>query len=68
MTFHDLRHTFGALAIRAGVSPKTLQELMSHASFKVTMDTHGHLYDADKRSAMNDLDRVIGAARPIPAP
>jgi integrase len=64
VTFHDLRHTFAALAIqgggKGGTDAKVLQELMGHASFAVTMNTYGHLYDADKRAAVDELDALIG--------
>jgi integrase len=42
---HDLRHTFAALLIAANVPAKAIQEHLGHSSFKVTMDTYGHLYE-----------------------
>ncbi len=46
--FHDLRHTYASLMIRAGIHPKVLQSLMGHSSIRVTMDTYGHCQDADE--------------------
>ena len=69
VVFHDLRHTFAALIIsKAAAHPKVLQVLMGHHSFKVTMDTYGHLYDEDKTAALEALDRAIGVGSPTSAP
>lgn len=43
-TFHDLRHTSAALAIRAGAHPKAIQERLGHASIRTTLDIYGHLF------------------------
>jgi integrase len=42
--FHDLRHTYAALSIAAGVDIYTLSRWMSHSSISVTADRYGHLY------------------------
>ena len=38
--FHDLRHTFAVLSIKAGVNLKTLSETMGHYSVAFTLDTY----------------------------
>lgn len=38
--FHDLRHTFAVLSIKAGVDLKTLSETMGHYSVAFTLDTY----------------------------
>lgn len=40
--FHDLRHTWATLALRAGVSPKIVSERLGHASVGFTLDTYAH--------------------------
>lgn len=38
--FHDLRHTYAVLSIKAGVDLKTLSETMGHYSVAFTLDTY----------------------------
>jgi integrase len=59
ITFHDLRHTFASLMVESGVHPKVLHELMGHKTFGVTMDLYTHLHDQQKRSAMDELQKLI---------
>jgi len=42
LRFHDLRHTYGALAASMGAPPKFVQNQMGHASLTTTLDTYGH--------------------------
>ncbi|WP_228549002.1 site-specific integrase [Dietzia sp. SYD-A1] len=44
LRFDDLRHTCAALLIAANVPAKAIQVHLGHSSFKITMDTYGHLY------------------------
>jgi len=41
--FHDLRHTFSALALQNGVDIKTLQKDLGHHSAAFTLDVYGHI-------------------------
>lgn len=41
---HDLRHTAGAIASKAGMHPMAVKEMMGHSSIKVTYDVYGHLF------------------------
>lgn len=54
-TPHDLRHTFGTRAIRAGVDLSHLQELMGHKSILTTRKRYVHLSDEDKLAAVQKL-------------
>lgn len=40
--FHDLRHTFACSALESGVSPKTVSEILGHASVAFTLDVYAH--------------------------
>ena len=38
--FHDLRHTFSTLAIQSGIDPKTVTEILGHASAEFLLDVY----------------------------
>ncbi|MFI6399534.1 tyrosine-type recombinase/integrase [Rhodococcus coprophilus] len=60
---HDLRHTCAALLIAANVPAKAIQVHLGHSSFKITMDTYGHLYE----DASDHVANAMGAAFAAPA-
>lgn len=51
-TMHELRHTFITLLARAGVHPRTMQELARQATLSVTMQVYTHVQDEQKRDAV----------------
>ncbi len=62
--FHDVRHTYAMISLRAGVHPKIVSSRLGHATVAFTLDT----YSAD----VEDLDRdaaeaVIGLVLPSSA-
>lgn len=59
--FHDLRHDFASMLIRAGLDIKTVQALMRHESAKTTLDTYGHLWPDTDESARAAIAGVIAA-------
>ena len=63
LAFHDLRHTYAALMVRAGAHPKYLQVQMGHTSVSTTLDLYGHLFPDANRSVLNKLDRLVGHSR-----
>jgi integrase len=48
---HELRHSYAAMMIAAGVNAKALQTFMGHASITVTLDTYGHLMPGSEAEA-----------------
>lgn len=50
---HALRHTFATRCIEYGIRPKVLQQILGHASLKVTMDTYVHNTDDSMADAVN---------------
>jgi integrase len=56
--FHDLRHTYAALSLSAGVDLFTLSRRMGHSSISVTADRYGHLYHGNHDDA-DSLDRLL---------
>lgn len=55
---HALRDTFATMAIKSGMQPNTLMEIMGHSDISTTMNIYVHVYDEEKKKAM-DVLRVI---------
>jgi integrase/recombinase XerD len=53
--FHSNRHTFITNLGRAGVSPKTTQELARHSDIRLTLNVYTHAELADKIEAVRRL-------------
>lgn len=53
--WHGLRHSFASQLVMAGVSLKTVQELLGHKSIKTTM-VYAHLAPVVKNEAVALLD------------
>lgn len=60
--FHSLRVTFATNLARAGVAPKTAQELMRHSDINLTMKTYTKLDAADKAAGLRNLPDFTAAA------
>lgn len=58
--FHDLRHAAASLHLAAGVNPKVVQEMLGHASIRLTLDTYCHLIPTLQDSAADAIDRALG--------
>lgn len=58
--FHDLRHTFATLSLEAGVNAKTLQEMLGHATFSMTMDIYSHVSQGMKKEAAEIVGGMLG--------
>ncbi|HPP65028.1 MAG TPA: tyrosine-type recombinase/integrase, partial [Candidatus Paceibacterota bacterium] len=54
--FHDLRHTFASWLVMKGVNLKTVQELLGHKSFAMTL-RYSHLSPEIKRQAVEILEK-----------
>ncbi len=52
--FHDLRHTFASHLVMAGVDLRTIQELLGHKSFEMTL-RYAHLSPEHKKAALDTL-------------
>jgi integrase len=51
--FHDLRHSYATLALKAGVHPKVVSERLGHATVGITLDLYSHVTPAIARDAAN---------------
>lgn len=53
--FHDLCHTFEALALQNGVDGKTLSDMLGHYSAGSTLDTYGHISTQMQQDAVQKV-------------
>ncbi|MFH1381234.1 MAG: site-specific integrase [Candidatus Omnitrophota bacterium] len=56
--FHDLRHTFASHLVMNGIDLKTIQELLGHKSFEMTL-RYSHLSPDHKKRAIDILGAVM---------
>lgn len=61
LRFHDLRHTFAALLIHQGESPKYVQNQMGHSSIVVTLDNYGHIFPDEGKAAAAKLGELFSS-------
>ena len=57
--FHTFRHTFGTFLNANGENPKVVQELLRHASLKVTTDVYMQADGPQKREAQSNLVKLV---------
>jgi integrase len=61
ITPHELRHSYAAMMIAAGVNAKALQSFMGHASITVTLDTYGNLMPGSEAEAAELVESYLTA-------
>jgi integrase len=59
ISWHTFRHTFSTLLKANGEDVKVVQELLRHASSKITLDTYAQAVTPAKRRAQSKLVRMI---------
>ena len=57
--WHTFRHTFGTMLNANGENPKVIQELLRHATLKVTMDTYVQAVSDEKRNAQSKVVEML---------
>ncbi|GHO72628.1 site-specific integrase [Ktedonobacter sp. SOSP1-85] len=57
---HELRHNVATALLEAGVSMKTVQELLGHSKITTTMDIYGHVTPQMRENAADEIDRKFG--------
>jgi integrase len=60
ITFHDLRHTCASLLFQRNVHPKSVQELLGHASVAITLDTYSHMLPGMGSEAADAMGAILG--------
>jgi integrase len=66
--FHDLRHTFATNALRAGIPPKVVSEILGHTSVSFTLDVYTHAIPAMQADAVDQVADLIWGANGNPGP
>ncbi|MGH9484808.1 MAG: tyrosine-type recombinase/integrase, partial [Terriglobales bacterium] len=64
VTFHTFRHTFGTLLNANGENAKVVQELLRHASLKVTTDVYMQAVSHQKREAQGRFASLVRGTAP----
>lgn len=57
--FHQLRHFYASVLIRAGESVKVVQERLGHTSAQMTLDIYSHLWPEDEDRTREAVDAVL---------
>jgi integrase len=60
--WHTFRHTYSSLLRATGADIKVMQELLRHASSRVTLDTYTQAVTLHKRKAQSDVIRLFRAS------
>ncbi len=60
--FHDLRHSFGTLALASGVDLQTVSRALGHESTAITSRTYLHAIEALQEDAAARIDALLGNA------
>ena len=60
--FHEARHTFASMMIRAGINAKALSTYMGHGGIGITFDRYGHLMPGNEHEARGLLDAYLSEA------
>ncbi len=64
LRFHDMRHSYATLLLRAGVHVKLVSQALGHSGTQLTLDTYSHAQPDLQAEAANMIDRfLVGAAK-----
>lgn len=58
-TMHALRATFATRCIEQGINPRTVQELLGHADYALTMNLYGHCMLDTRQQAMDSIEIAL---------
>lgn len=57
-TAHAFRATFATRCNEAGIDPRTVQEILGHSDYSITMNLYTHVLDNTKQAAMDKLNSI----------
>jgi integrase len=58
--FHELRHTYATLSLRAGVKVNVVSRILGHSSPVITMTIYAHVLDDADADAVERLESSLG--------
>ncbi|MCD7842442.1 MAG: tyrosine-type recombinase/integrase [Lachnospiraceae bacterium] len=58
-TFHTLRHCFATRCIENGMDVKTLQAILGHSTFSMTVDLYVDVMEETKREEMKKVAAAL---------
>jgi integrase len=64
-SWHDLRHYYASVLIRAGESVKVVQERLGHTSAAMTLDVYSHLWASDDDRTRAAVEDALGTLADI---
>jgi len=56
---YDLRHGWATAALKAGIHPKLVQEVMRHSSYATTADTYSHVMPSHSAEAVTQVAELF---------
>lgn len=59
LRLHDLRHGCATFLLAAGVEPRTVMEILGHATIRMTMETYGHVLPERLHAAAEAIARLL---------
>jgi integrase len=59
---HELRHSAASTSLAQGVPVEVVSAFLGHSSIGMTVDTYGHIGDAQVRTAADAMDTALGKA------
>lgn len=61
---HDLRHTYGSIALSRGIPLEVVSERMGHANPTITLNVYRHVLEHERRAHVFDLEELIQPPAP----
>lgn len=62
VTFHDLRHFYASVLIRAGLSVRVVADRLGHADASLTLNVYAHLWPDEEDRTRSAVDALFEAA------
>ncbi|ADP78115.1 tyrosine-type recombinase/integrase [Pseudofrankia inefficax] len=64
LRLHDFRHACASFLLAAGIEPRTVMEILGHATMRMTMERYGHALPERLRAASDAMDKLMGQRLP----
>jgi integrase len=61
VTFHEVRHSYASVLIRAGLSVRLVADRLGHADASMTLNMYAHLCRDDEDRTRSAVDSLFGA-------